>query len=189
MVVHGDHQHLSPYSRKIDRFSLPIVLCSIRKLCAINPPLLDLHSFIVGWWIFSDQPVNMKKSWTAATLYKNTEAGSQATGSNEPFFSCLKQNYLHQLSYSALLRFQSSAKFFIRIVWQQDKNWLMKKPTERIQVKNKGKIIAGKKESDIFHGKELCDMIHITKWNRSLTHIGLAWAQTYMFWLFAFFLI
>lgn len=95
-----------------------------------------------------------EKSWPAATLCKDTEAGSQATGSTEPFFPYLKQNYLCQLSYPAPLRLQTSAKSFIRSVRQQGKNWLKEKPAERSQVKNKGRIIAaGKNGSDTGCGR------------------------------------
>lgn len=59
--IHGNHQHSSSCGRKTGRFSLPIVLRSTQDLCAINSPLLDLHLFIVDWWLLSDQPVNMKK--------------------------------------------------------------------------------------------------------------------------------
>lgn len=46
--IHGNHCHSSAWIRKRKIFSLPIALCSIQKLCAVNPPLLGFHSFIIS---------------------------------------------------------------------------------------------------------------------------------------------
>lgn len=81
MVIIRIHHHVAK-----DRFSLDMVLCSIREPCAINLPLLDLHSFIVGWWIFSDQPVNMKKVHQQVLCGRTQKQDHKQQGAMSLFF-------------------------------------------------------------------------------------------------------
>lgn len=162
MVVHGDHQHLSPYSRKIDRFSLPIVLCSIRKLCAINPPLLDLHSFIVGWWIFSDQPVNMKKVEQQLLCIRTQKQVHKQQGAMSHFFPVW--NRIIYTSFHTLLFWDSSHQpnSLLELYGNKIKIDWWKSQLNEYKWKTKGKSSLLERKSQIFFMERNCVIWYIS---------------------------